>query len=940
MIYVAMTSRPQLLLIDGHALAFRAFHALARSELRTSRGEPTYAVFGFAKILLATITEEHPDYVAIAFDVGPTFRHERYPHYKATRAKTPPEFEPQLGRMKQLVTALNIPIYTAEGYEADDILGTIARQAADQQIDTLILTPDTDTLQLVNDHVTVMLVNPYNRSNTTTRYTVEAVRERYDLSPAQLTDLRGLKGDPSDNIPGIKGIGEQGAIALLRTFGTIEGIYAQFDEVPTRYQKLLAEKSDQAHFYKDLATIVCTAPVTFDPDSARTSAHDHSALICLFHELEFGSSLLKQLPTPTPDMTPDSAPPAEPTTDEPSDLAQQQMFGPAPMRLHVSPSTKYEAVTNEQALQSLVARLSNATAFAFDTEISSINPMTGKLVGLSIACDDGHAWYIPVGHRHGDQLDQQLVLDALRPYLTDPTLTRFAHHAKFDIEVLQRAGLEPGPIAIDTMIAAGILNKRLGLKELAFSELHLPVPPPSIEDLIGRGAKQTTFDTIPIERATPYAATDAALTFRLAHALMPQIEADTNATYLFHEIEMPLIPVIIEMETTGIALNLQTMETLRQQFTARLADLTTVIYDLAGEPFNINSVPQLSTILFERLHISTETIKKTPTGRYSLTADALEKLRPAHPIIAHILDYRHLARLISAYVDALPSLINSETGRIHTSFHQMGTATGRLSSTSPNLQNIPVRSDDGSEIRRAFVAPPGYRFLAADYSQIELRVLAHITQDPNLIRVFEEGQDIHTATAAQLFHISPTQVTSQQRRMAKSVVFGTVYGISSFGLSQRTDLTRTQAQHLIDALFHRFPGIRTYIDQTIAQGYQDGYVQSLFGRRRWLPDLRAKGPRRQAAEREAINTPIQATAADIMKRAMVCVSQAIHAQHPSTRLLLQVHDELILEVPEHACDAVANLVRQAMETVSALRVPLTVNLAVGDNWDQLEPYAS
>jgi DNA polymerase-1 len=962
-----MAPKQRLALIDGHALAFRAFYALKEAGLHSSSGEPTYAVFGFTQILLTMIQEQQPDYVVVAFDVGRTFRDDLYAEYKAGRVETPEEFHPQLERIQQLVHALNIPIITAEGYEADDVIGTLAHQAATQGIDTLILTGDTDTLQLVNDHVRVLLANPYGQKTTTTLYDEAKVRERYKgLRPDQLADLRGLKGDTSDNIPGVKGIGETGAINLLNQFGSIEQLYEHLDEAPNRYRKHLDSQRDQALFSKRLAVIVCDVPVTLDLQAATLRDYDRSEVIKLFQNLEFGSSLVKKLPSTAGAVEVQELPETKasgslqhslfdtpaPVNAAPTptaggtqqlalfDLPVQQAGHAAAPAVTVAPSQpalgKYQAVTSEEALSELISALNAAPGFAFDTEGTGLRPFQSDVVGISLAVRPGAAWYIPFGHRTGQQLPRQMVIDALRPFFADPQKLKYAHNAKFDMEMLAQTGIAVQGVAFDTMIAAGLLGKRMGLKDLAFYELKISEPMTAIEELIGRGAKQITFDYVPIDHATPYAAADADMTLGLKAALEPQLAAQEQIAQLFTRLEMPLVPILATMEEAGIGLDVPYITALGERLGARLVELEAEIFAIAGSPFNINSGPQLNDVLFQRLNVPTAGLSKLKSGQYSITAEVLEHLSQEHPIARLLLQYRQLSKLKSTYVDALPSLVNPKTGRVHTSYNQMGAATGRLSSDSPNLQNIPVRTEEGREIRRAFVAAPGCVFIAADYSQIELRVLAHFTQDENLLQAFAEGQDIHAATASQLFGMPIDQIDKNQRRLAKTVVFGVIYGISSFGLAQRTDLSRTEAQALIDALFARFPKVRDYIDTVLAQGRRDGYVTSLFGRRRYTPELKASGPRRQAAEREAINAPIQATAADIMKIAMVNVAEALKTQNVQTRMLLQVHDELIFEAPADEAAAVCALVRTVMESAYPdLRAPLKVDVEMGGNWEEM-----
>ncbi len=938
-------SRPLLILVDGHALAYRAFFALRESGLRSSRGEPTYAVFGFAQILLTALADYRPDYAAVAFDVGRTFRDDLYAEYKAGRAETPEEFYPQFERMKQLVQALNIPIYTAEGYEADDVIGTLARQASAQGIDTIILTGDSDVLQLVDEHVRVALANPYGGKTSVTLYDVEQVRKRYDgLEPAQLADLRGLKGDSSDNIPGVRGIGEKGAIALLKQFGSLDHLLAHIDEAPKRYQALLREQGEDARFSRQLATIVTDVPIQLDLHSCRLGTYDRAAVMALFQELEFGvaSNLIKKLPPviqlPTPAPLPAELPVAPPT-DEPTQLALFNEDSDAAPSLPTAEPPPVTIVRDTRALSELVARLRAAPAFAFDTECTSLQPVMSDLVGISIALAPADVWYVPIAHQDGEQVSRDEAISALASFFTDPQKPKFAHNAKFDMEVLAGAGIRVTGLTFDTMIAAAMLGKRQGLKDLAFYELKLPEPPTTIEDLIGRGSKQISFAAVPIEQAAPYAGADALYTLHLTERLRSQLETDTALRDLYYRVELPLIEVLTEMELAGILLDQTYLRELGERFARRINEVAERIYQQAGGPFNINSGQQLNEVLFERMGIDPRAhgLSKLKSGGYSITAEVLEELAQLYPIAADILTYRQLTKLKSTYIDALPELVNPRTGRIHTSYNQLGAATGRLSSNNPNLQNIPVRTEEGREIRRAFVAAPGHRFIAADYSQIELRVLAHMSGDENLIAAFEQGLDIHAATASRLFGVEPTAVDKNQRRVAKTVVFGVIYGISPFGLAQRLGIERDLARQLIDNLFTQFPGIRRYIDQTLDFGRQHGYVQTLFGRRRVVEDLRASGARRAAAEREAINAPIQGTAADLMKMAMVNVHRALRERGLRTRLLLQVHDELIAEAPESEVTTAAQLLREVMSGVYELKVPLSVNLETGPNWEEMSP---
>lgn len=936
-----MSNRKRIMLIDGHALAFRAFYALAEQGLRTSTGEPTYAIFGFASIMLNAIKEHQPSHIAVSFDIGRTFRDDIYPEYKAGRSETPAEFHPQLEHIKQMMRAFSIPVYVASGFEADDVLGTLARQATHQGVETLILTGDSDTLQLVDEHVHVLLANPFGQRMTSIEYDRDKVIERYaGLQPNQLADLRGLKGDSSDNIPGVKGIGEKGAIALLNLFGTVENIYANFTDVPNRYKKVLDGQREAALFSKKLATIVTDVPVQLVLDDCDITGYDKQEVIRFFQTFEIGKTLIARLPA-SQSMPAMSLPTTDLTITRPAGNNQQlDMFGtPA-----VAPSTPtalhagYQTVLTHDTLSEVVRICETVGAFAFDTETTGTSVFQDNLLGISIACHPGQAWYIPIVHDTISPLERDTIRGALKPLFANPLIKKYAHNAKFDIEALIQLDIQVHGLTFDTMLAASLLDKRRGLKDLAFYELHLNEEPTTIDALIGKGKHQTTLDKIDIAAVTNYAASDADYTLQLTQRLSESLTAHPTTATLFADLEMPLIDVLITMERNGITVDTPYLAELSQRTGQRLATLEHQIYAIAGATFNIASGDQLSDVLFGKLGLPTQGLEKTKTGRWSLNAEALERLREHDQslIIESILQHRQLSKLKSTYIDALPLLVNPHTKRIHTSYNQLGAATGRLSSVDPNLQNIPTRTEEGREVRRAFVAADGCVLVAADYSQIELRVLAHMTQDPNLMRAFHDDRDIHAATASQLFGVPIDQVDKHQRRLAKTTVFGVIYGISAFGLSQRTNLSRSEAQTLIDGLFAQFPGVREYIDSTIQHARTNGYVTSLFGRRRNTPDIHNKGPRQQAAEREAINHPIQATAADIMKIAMLRVHGALARYGNNANLLLQVHDELIVEVPTTHQTAVAEILRHEMSSAFAqLSVPLKVDVEAGYRWDDL-----
>ncbi len=950
--------RKKLALVDGHAVAFRAFHALRDANLRTSTGEPTFAVFGFCQILLTTLQQLQPEYVAVAFDVGRTFRDDLYAEYKAGRGETPDDFHPQLARIKTIVQALNIPIYTQEGYEADDVIGTLSRQATALDVDTYIITGDSDTLQLVDEHVRVLLAVPYGKRQEAKEYDLAAVQERYKgLRPYQLADLRGLKGDVSDNIPGVKGIGETGAITLLNQFETVEGIYARLDEVPNRYRKVLDGQEEQALFSKRLATIHCDVPVQLNLEHCRLAGYDRDQVIALFQDLQFGS-LVRKLPASDADsamaqpadasnsgFTPDPGSPAQLGLFEASDGDSGRASAPSRVSVGSPPGLgNYRAVRTDVDLQQLVEQLRMAPSFAFDTETSGLGFLDAEVVGLSFAVQPGEAWYVPVGHTGaevGPQLDRTVVRDALLPIFENGTQPKVAHNGKFDMLALRKMDITVQGLQFDTMIAATLLgNQGIGLKDLAFNILKVEMT--EITDLIGSGKQQITFDRVPIEQATPYAAADADLTLRLRDHLDQELDKVPRIRSIFETIEMPLLPVLADMEWQGIKVDVGILQQLSASMQRRLQELETEIYEVAGGPFNIGSGQQLNTVLFEKLDIPTAGLTKTKTGLYSITAEVLDKLSQSgdYPIVNLILEHRQLTKLKSTYLDALPQLVD-RTGRVHTEFKQLGAATGRLSSNNPNLQNIPVRTEQGREIRRAFVAEDGHYLLAADYSQIELRILAHITEDPALLETFTQGRDIHAATAARLFGVPINQVTKNQRRIAKTTVFGTIYGISSFGLAARTDLNRAEAQQLIDGLFETYPGLKRFFDETLEFGRTHGYVETLFGRRRYFGNgqsnaLVAKGPGRSAAEREAKNAPIQGTSADLIKMAMARLFDELQRRGLQARMLLQVHDELLLEVPDDELDEVQRLVQETMEGVyPELSVPLLVEVSKGRNWEEM-----
>ena len=903
-------NKPLLVLFDGNALIHRAFHALPPLTV-SKTGEMVSAVYGFALMLLKVINELKPTHYAIAFDkAAPTFRHQLFDQYKAQRPKTPEELLGQLGRVRQLVEAFHIPIFELEGYEADDVLGTLSQQASNQNTDTIIVTGDADTMQLVSPQVKVLYPRPRGSFSDTILYDEAAVSQKYGVKPEQIADFKGLVGDPSDNIPGVHGVGEKTAVKLIQQFGSVEQIYAHIDEVtPARLQTILRENEAVARQSKELATIVTQTPVTLNLADCQISQYDRHQVTELFRELEF-VSLLPKLPQ-----------------IETERLAAKVEAKP--------PQGDYRIVNTTPALDELPNRLSVAKSFALDLETTSLDPMSAQLVGVSLSPAPAEAYYIPVGHVGLEELQQlplEQVIARLKPLLEDNTSAKLTHNGKYDMAVLAEYGINVKNVTFDTMLAAYLLGeKSLGLKTLAFSKLAIEMTP--ITDLIGSGAKQISMSQVEIARAADYACADADMTFRLAKMLEPELHQQ-GLWQLFSEVELPLMPVLVRMERNGVALDTELLRQMSHRLGEQLLKLEAEIYNSVGHQFNINSPQQLSAVLFDELRLAPA--RKTKGG-YSTGASVLEELRGCHPVIEFILDYRQLSKIKSTYIDALPSLINPKTKRVHTSFNQTRTATGRLSSSEPNLQNIPVRGELGKEVRQAFIAPPGSYLLAADYSQIDLRVLAHLSQDKSLLDAFRRDEDIHSATAAQVFGVKPSAVTPDMRRVAKTVNFGVIYGMSDYGLEQATGLSREEAAHFITAYFEKYPGVKQYLEATKEKARKEGYVQTLLGRRRSIPEINSQNRQvREAAERMAINMPVQGTSADIIKVAMINLDREMEKRQLKSKMLLQVHDELIFEVPEAELKEMRQLASEIMSTALTLSVPLKVDIKTGTNWGEME----
>ena len=922
-----MSGNETIVLLDGHSLVHRAYHAVR--PLSNSNGEPTHAVYGFTSMLIKAIGELKPDYMAVTFDRSkPTFRHREFVEYKAQRPPSPEDLRSQFKPVRDVVTALDIPIYELDEYEADDLLGTLARQAAEAGLQSLIVSGDADMLQLVNDSVRVM--TPRVGFSQTVVYDVAAVQQRYGVLPSILPDWKAIKGDPSDNIKGVAGIGDKGATRLLTQFGSIDGILSRMDEVDGRLARKLAGQDELLRQNLRLATILCDAPIELDLDRCRFAGVPMIQAVQTLTGLEFRTLVprLRNLPRR------DEGPPAIGSfvkggqtsfldTEKADGGSPDASFGPV------------EVVDSRPQLAELAKRLVAAGAFALDTETTGRDPLRVALVGISICHEPGRSYYIPLLTPSGpSDLSMEDLREILGPVLSDPEVAKFGHNAKYDGIVLTQAGLPVDNFEFDTMIAVAVSENpsrgHLGLKGLSIDRLGLEMTP--IEDLIGKGKNQISMHEVAVEKVAPYAGADAEATFRLVDPL--KTELDTKAMQkVFQEVEMPLVRVLSDMEMAGIAVNVQFLKEMSVTITQQLGQFEEKIYEQVGHPFKIGSTKQLAEVLFGELGLRGR--RRTKTG-YSTDANTLSALRQDHPVVPLILEHRQLAKLKSTYVDALPLMVNPNTNRVHTSYNQIGAATGRLSSTDPNLQNIPVRTQVGRQVRKAFVTRGDeYALLSADYSQIELRLLAHMTEDPNLIAAFNENQDIHAATASQVLGVPLDQVTSDMRRSAKAINFGIIYGISDFGLSVQLGIRPSEAGEFISEYFARYPRVQQYLDSVKQHGVDEGYVGTLYGRRRNVPDLKASNRQiRSAAERAAINMPLQGTAADIIKLAMIQLHERLE-DRDDCQMLLQVHDELLFEVKIASLAEVGEIVRHEMENVTQLRVPTEVDLSAGPNWCDL-----
>ncbi|MBU2710820.1 DNA polymerase I [Zooshikella harenae] len=902
------TPKKPLVLVDGSSYLFRAYHAMP--ALTNSSGEPTGAVRGVISMIRRLQKDYPSSSVVVIFDAkGPTFRNDIYADYKAHRPPMPDELRVQIEPIHRIIKAMGLPLLVIDGVEADDVIGTLANEATTKGIEVIVSTGDKDLAQLVSKHVT--LINTMNDRTTT----IESLQEKYGFGPELFVDYLALMGDKVDNIPGVPGVGEKTALALLQGLGSLDNIYQQLEriaELSFRGSKSMAKKleehKEQAYLSRTLATIKTDVDLPFSLEKLKVDDINNEELVTLFTQLEF-KGWLEEL------------------------LGNQQETLPE----NKQAPADYHTIFTQKDFQNWLDRLKKAPIIAFDTETTSLNYMEAEIVGVSFAVQVGEAAYVPVAHTYPgcpDQLDRDWVLTQLKPLLEAEKPGKIGQNLKYDMSVLARYDIELKGIAADTMLESYVLNSTatrhdmdsLALKYLGYKTTHY-------EDVAGKGAKQITFDQVGIEQAAPYAAEDADITLQLYHTLWPKLEAESKLASLCDSVEKPLIPVLSRMERNGALIDSALLNKQSKELAKRLAELEQQAYDAAGQTFNLGSPKQLQEIFFEKLKLPV--IKKTPKGQPSTAEPVLQELALDYPLPKLILEYRGLSKLKSTYTDRLPEQVNPHTDRVHTSFHQAVTATGRLSSSDPNLQNIPIRSAEGRRIRQAFIAPKGYKIVSADYSQIELRIMAHLSADSGLKSAFAHGMDVHKATAAEVFGVPHKEVTDNQRRNAKAINFGLIYGMSAFGLAKQLGISRQSAQEYIDLYFERYPGVLNYMESIREQAAEQGYVETILGRRLYLPEIRSRNAlQRKAAERTAINAPMQGTAADIIKQAMIAVDQWLSEQKVNAKMIMQVHDELVFEVQEEQVAFLTENIKSLMEKTTLLDVPLLVDVGVGNNWDE------
>ena len=916
-----MTQKAPFILVDGSSYLYRAYHAMP--PLTNAEGLATGAIYGVVNMLRKLLRDYKPQHIAVVFDAkGKTFRNDMYPEYKATRPPMPDDLREQIEPIHAVVKAMGLPLLMIEGVEADDVIGTLAHQATDLKIDTVISTGDKDMAQLVNEHVT--LIN--TMSNTTTD--VQAIHDKYGIAPNRIIDYLALMGDKVDNIPGVPSVGPKTATKLLQQYDSLEGVIAHADKVKGKMGEKLREASADLPLSYQLATIKLDVELNDTPTSLQLQAPDNEALLDLFKTFEFkiwttelvrankGNQGVSQL-----DMH-------EKNPKEENEAIQIKL---------ADPLIRYETILTKDRLRHWLSELKKADLFAFDTETTSLNYLNARIVGFSFAIKAGEAAYIPLTHDYvgaPDQLDIESVLTLFKPLLEDPKQHKVGQNLKYDRHVLLNHNIDLQGIQHDTMLQSYVLDSTATRHDMdSLAEKYLGRSTIHFEDIAGKGKKQLTFNQIAVEQAAPYAAEDADITLQLHQTLWPQLQAIPSLEEIYTKLEMPLLPVITTLERNGVNIDIWMLQQQSDQLAHDIDKLEQQAWDVAGEKFNLGSPKQLGTILYDKLELPI--LKKTPKGQPSTAEGVLKELADeGHELPQIIMEYRSLTKLKSTYTDRLPEQVNKTTGRVHTSYHQAVTATGRLSSSDPNLQNIPIRSEQGRRIREAFVAPEDYTLLAADYSQIELRIMAHLSQDKGLLKAFAAGEDIHRHTAAEIFGIDLEQVNNDQRRSAKAINFGLIYGMSAHGLSKQLGIERHQAADYMTTYFERYPGVKSYMDNTRDQAKLDGYVETLFGRRLYLPEINASnGMRRQYAERTAINAPMQGTAADIIKRAMISIQQWLQESSSDIRMIMQVHDELVFEIPTDQLETARANIERCMVNAADLAVPLEVGIGTGENWE-------
>ncbi|MUJ37367.1 DNA polymerase I [Aliivibrio fischeri] len=921
------------ILVDGSSYLFRAYHAAP--NFTNGDGQPTGAVYGVINMLRSLLKQFETDRIAVIFDAkGKTFRNDMYPEYKANRPPMPDDLRCQIEPLHKLIKAMGLPLVSIPGVEADDVIGTLASQASKAGIPVLISTGDKDMAQLVDENVTLI--------NTMTNVIMdpEGVVEKFGIGPELIIDYLALMGDKVDNIPGVPGVGDKTAKALLQGIGGLDALYEHLDDIAPlgfRGSKTMAKKlidnKEGAYLSYELATIKLDVELDKTPEEFVKQEPNVDELIQMFGQMNFKRWLTEMLDGSDGKIVSHETSSNSVSTSSKQDDVEEELIVAAQVD-----RSKYETILTKEAFNVWLQKLNNANVAAFDTETDSLDYMVANLIGLSFAVEEGEAAYVPVAHDYLDapeQLDRDWVLEQLKPYLEDDNKAKVGQNLKYDASVLARYDIEMKGIKFDTMLESYVYNSVAGKHNMDSLALrYLQHNTISFEEIAGKGKKQLTFNQIALEQAAPYAAEDADITLRLHHVLNAKLEADEKLKSVFTDIELPLVSVLSRMERKGVYIDDMLLSAQSLEIGQRLDELEKAAFEVAGEEFNMNSPKQLQTILFEKMELPV--IKKTPSGAASTNEEVLQELALDYPLPKLILEYRGLAKLKSTYTDKLPKMINPSTGRVHTSYHQAVTATGRLSSTDPNLQNIPIRNEEGRRIRQAFVAPHGWKILAVDYSQIELRIMAHLSQDKALLAAFSAGKDIHAATAAEVKGVSIEEVTSEDRRRAKAINFGLIYGMSAFGLAKQIGIPRGEAQDYMNVYFERYPGVMQYMEETRLLATEQGYVETLYGRRLHLPEINARnGMRRKAAERAAINAPMQGTAADIIKKAMILVDEWVETEGKDrVNLLMQVHDELVFEVKEDALDEVTTKVRELMEQAVQLDVPLVAEAGFGNNWDE------